>query len=56
MGGNRTCSLAEAQALYHFRKNRLKERKLRQEIGRRILLGCSSSRTRINLIASLSKN
>jgi hypothetical protein len=38
------------------RKNRLKERKLRQELGRRVLLVCSSSRMRINLIASLPKN
>jgi hypothetical protein len=39
-----------------FRKNRLKERKLRQELRRRVLLVCSSSRTHINLIASLSKD
>jgi hypothetical protein len=39
-----------------FRKNRVKVRKLRQEIGRRVPLAYSSSKTPISVVASLSKN
>jgi CheY-like chemotaxis protein len=38
-----------------FRKNRVKVRKLRQEIGRRVPLAYSSSKTPISVVASLSK-
>ena len=39
----------------NFRKNLLKECQLLQELGRRIMLICSTSRTRINVIASLCR-
>jgi CheY-like chemotaxis protein len=38
-----------------FRKNRVKVRKLRQEIGRRVPLAYSSSKTPTSVVASLSK-
>jgi hypothetical protein len=40
----------------NFRKNRLKVRKLQQEIGPRVRLGCSSSRTKIKLVAEMDLN
>jgi hypothetical protein len=42
--------------ILNFRKNRLKVRKLQQEIGPRVLLGCSSSRTTIKLVAEVDFN
>jgi hypothetical protein len=44
-----------AATVSDFRKNLLKEGKLLQELGRRLMLVCSSSRTQINVIALLSK-
>jgi len=47
-------SSASRRTVSNFRKNHLKERKFRQEIGRDVLLVCFLSRTEINR-ALLSK-
>ena len=45
----------EVKPILDFRKNSLKVRKLRQDLGRRVLLLSSSRRTQINLLVRLSK-